>query len=702
MQVTLTLPARADAPRTMSPVALALTIGLAAAHSGWPQPAPASSEASPYGEATHGGVSLTPLLGPWIRNGELSEDPVQKTAGMYPGSNYAARLLRRLAQDAADRFDTFLIRVKSESIMIIDGRGALRAYPLDVRKYQDHWPANVEGRILGFSESPTIETSNAEWRRIETLNRDGHQLVRVAEFRGHRTAGVKFRTVYDRPEKVFGSDPPDSRRPKRLAEPAAIRIVPPRGGYRELLSGRHGFQTLVIDSRIAAVDFIVDGQLAAAIKRPPFATDLELADPPREQTLEVRAWGSGGEYVGSDTVVLNRLDRPFAVRIAAIRPEHSGENARVRVQAAVSVPRNAVLERVEFYRGEELVSTLADFDQKTPLRRTGTVPIGALIADIDPNDFVRVSARLVDGREREDAQLLQGAEYQSEIDVQLIQIQVLVTDRRGNPVSGLAPGDFAIRENGQPRPVERVHTARDVPVVLGLAVDSSDSVLPIWRELHAIATNFLESALAPGDRAFIVDFDDAVRLPQPLTEDRDLLSRALGRLTPWGGTAVNDGLLFSLLQYGHEPGRRALVVITDGVDTRSRTRPGQSADFAERLGLPIYFIELDSSDHQRAADDPSGIARREALKTRREASRRLNWISRRTGGRVFPIPLLVDDPPWVERIEDVFDQIEEDLRHQHVLTYYSNRPPGAPVEPEIKVTRRGLRLQSAVPLQAIE
>ncbi|MXW00716.1 MAG: VWA domain-containing protein [Holophagales bacterium] len=685
----------------MGHLTLAFAIWLPTVHAWSPQPAPAGDEAAPYGEATHDDVSLTPLLGPWMRNEGLSEDPVQKTNSLYPGNNYAARLLRRLARDAADRFDTILIRVKGEAIMVRDDRGILRAYPLDVEKRTNHGPDNVEGRIVGFRESPTIETSNAEWRRVETLHRDGNQLVRVVEFRGHRTAGVKFRTVYDRPERVLGPDPPDIRRPERLAEAAAIRIVPPRSGYRELLSGSHRIRTLVIDSRIAAVDFLVDGQLAAVVRRPPFATDLELAEPPREQTLEVRAWGPGGEYAGNDTVVLNRLHRPFSVRIARIRPQDSGEDAQVRVEAAVSVPRSAALERVEFHRGEELVSSLDDFTEEAALDTRGTVRVGALIAEIDANDFVHVSARLADGREREDAQLLQGADYQSEIDVQLIQIQILVTDRRDNPVSGLSPGDFEVRENGQPRPVEGLHTAHDVPLVLGLAVDSSDSVLPIWRELHSIAASFLETALTPGDRAFIVDFDDAVRLLQPLTEDRGLLSRALGRLTPWGGTAVNDGLLFSLLQYGHEPGRRALVVITDGVDTRSRTRPGQSADFAERLGLPIYFIELDQSDDTFKPNDPFGIWT-STTRQQQESRRRLRWISKQTGGRVFAIPLLSDDPPWVERIEQVFDQIEEDLRHQHVLTYYSDRPPGAPIEPEIRVTRRGLRLLSAVPLPGID
>ncbi|MXX76894.1 MAG: VWA domain-containing protein [Holophagales bacterium] len=698
MQATPSPPAWTNAIRTTTPVVLALAIWLQAIHSAWPQPAPVSSDAFPYGEETYDGVSLTPLLGPWIRNEGLSEDPVQKTASLYPGNNYAARLLRRLARDAADRFDTFLIRVKDGSLAILDGRGSLRWYPLDVGQYHRH-PKKIEGRILDLDESPEIETSDSEWRRVETLRRDGDRLVRMAEFRGRTTAGVKFRTVYERPERVFGSSPADIRGPQPLARPVALQIVPPLGRYGELLSGRLELQTLVIDPQIATVDFFVDGQLVGQVKKRPFATHLKLANPPREQRLEVRAWGPVGEFIASDTVVLNRLHRPFSARITKIRPAHSGENAPIRVEAAVSLPRDAVLERIDFYRSDELVSTLDDFAEQAALRATGTAHIGALIADIDANDFVRVNARLADGREREDAELLQGADYQSEIDVQLTQIQVLVTDRRGNPVSGLAPSDFEVRENGQQRPVETVHTARDVPLVLGLAIDSSDSVLPIWRELHAIAANFLEAILAPEDRAFIVDFDDVVRLLQPLSQEKELLSRALGRLTPWGGTAVNDGLLFSLLQYGREPGRRALVVITDGLDIHSRTRPGQSADYAQRLGLPIYFIELAQSEETYTVHDPFAWG---ARRVEREASGRLRRISRQTGGRVFPVRLLDDDPPWVERIEQAFDQIEEDLRHQQVLTYYSDRPLGTAVEPEIRVTRRDLRLRSAVPLAGIE
>ena len=63
----------------------------------------------------------------------------------------------------------------------------------------------------------------------------------------------------------------------------------------------------------------------------------------------------------------------------------------------------------------------------------------------------------------------------------MIQLQLLVTDRDGNPVSGLKPQHFEIREDGRKRLVENLHTAHDVPLVLGLAIDTSDSIAPVWR-----------------------------------------------------------------------------------------------------------------------------------------------------------------------------------------------------------------------------
>lgn len=408
---------------------------------------------------------------------------------------------------------------------------------------------------------------------------------------------------------------------------------------------------------------------------------------------EVRAYGMRGEYAGNDLIVLNRHDAPFSVRITDLAGAAENGAETVRVEARVSVPRSSTLERVDFYRSEELVATVNDFTGIAEPGPARTIPATALIPATHASDFVRVSATLADGRTLEDATLVEGAEYQSEIDIRLVQVQVLATDRDGNPVSGLSANDFEIREDGERRRAEQLHTARDVPLVLGLAIDSSTSMEPIWPHLKYIAAHFVDRSLAPGDRAFLVDFDATVRLLQPLTGNKLLLSRRLERLIPFGGTAVNDGLLFSLLQFRNEPGRRALVVITDGNDEHSRSRREQATEFAERLGLPIYFILLDPSRLR----SPYGTLASVGI-----ARSRLRRISRHTGGRLFTIELSSYAAAWTPQVQAAFDQIGEDLRHQHVLTWYSDASSDSASIPKVRVTRRGLRLRSAVPLVGID
>ena len=497
------------------------------------------------------------------------------------------------------------------------------------------------------------------------------------------------------PNPVIGDTGPS-------AEPAAIRIIPPARGHRERLSGRVEIQTLIVHPSITAVEFFLDGNRTERVTKKPFTTDVELADPPREQELEVRGFDDQGKHLGSDRIVVNRLDVTFAVRILEVRREQAGEFAMARVDAAVSVPRSATLERVEFYRGEHLVEALRNPGDDAATGAPRTIAVESLMEWVATDGFVRVVARLSDGREWEDAELLHGADYRSEIDVQLVQLQVLVTDADGNPASGLEADHFEIRENGISRPVHDVHRASDVSLVLGLAIDSSGSVLAIRNRLVNVSAEFLEAALSTEDRAFLVHFNQTVRVLQPLTGNKVVLKSMLRHLTPRGGTALNDAVLFSLLQYRNEPGRRALVVVTDGVDEHSRSEPERVTEFAQHLGLPIYFIQLDRLSRvikvrrQGRPDSFVGTPRRQ-----RKAQQRLERISEQTGGRTFTIQL-EGGASWTQQLARFFRQIEEDLRHQHVLTYYSNQPPGAPIKPEVRITRRGLKLRSAVPLPGIE
>lgn len=617
------------------------------------------------------------LGGSWVRNEELSEDPAASLVGQL-----TSPALRELANDLTSSRRSLVIEFPEPDVLVSNAKGEKLRLPTDgLARYDSS--GNASNAFLAEDSLEIVTTGSDPWAWlwIETFYRQGDRLVQLTKTQNFSSPDLLFRTVYDHAE---GGPPPwrSATAGRSLSpEPAAIRIVPPRRPYRGLVSGPVQIQTLIIDPLVRSVEFRLDGARVKQSGKPPFAARIRLDDPPRPQTLEVRAYTSAGRLAGTDRVVLNRPDSPFEVRIAGMRSAGSAEPPALRVAANVSVPRTATLERVTFYRSDHPVATLDDLDPGANRGEARVIPVDTLIEGISPGDFVRVTAQLADGRQMEDAELLQGAEHRSEIDVQLVQLQLLVVDRKGKPVGNLTADDFEIRENRVWHPAENLHISDDVPLVLGVAIDSSESMHFVWRQLHTVVRAFLEGALAEEDRAFLVDFDHTVRPLQALTGSQPLLRARLHRLLAQGGTALNDGILFSLLQFRAEPGRRALVVVTDGDDLHSRTKRAQVADFAERMGVPIYFIALGWSDPR------SPLIKR---------------LSQQTGGRLFRIHPGQSRKVLAREMQAVFDRIRDDLRHQVVVTYYSDRPPGADLEPDVRTTRRGLTVKSVLPLEALQ
>lgn len=704
MSSQIAVPLRSRRPPTSGAAIFALLLPWAAlgptAHA---QEGPARDAVAVADDA----VSIGFLEGVWDRNEELSEDAMDRFVAVYGEPANIPGWLRDVARSISNQRRGVAIQAEDSQVKIQNAAGEVLRVPVDRGRRLDSRGRLTIAYLAGAALEVVTGGTEWPWLLTETFHRSGDRLVQVTESQNLAFPNLNFRTVYDHAE---GKPPPQG--PVGVGQvpataPAAVRIVPPKREHRELLSGPVEVQALIIDPLIDTVEFLLDGKRVSQSRKAPFKARIRLSDPPREQTIEVRAYrdtrirlvtnGAGntganttlevggyrddGTYLGSDRLVLNALDSPFAVRITDLRPLPGENGSGVAVAARVSVPRTAALASVEFYRGERRVAAYDGPDLRERHDESRTISVDAVVENTSPGDFVRVAARLADGRELEDAELLRGSEYKSEIDVHLVQLQVLAVDRDGKPISGLKPEDLEIRENGVRRPVEDLHVAGDVPLVLGLAVDSSESMGPVWHQLQGVVRSFMTRALDAQDRAFLVDFDHTVRLLQPLTGDRPLLAARLNRLLAEGGTALNDGLLFSLLQFRREPGRRALVVLTDGDDQHSRMRAARVTDFAERLGIPIYFIAVGWADPPR---DP------------------VRKLSRRTGGRLFRIhPSL---PPSERAVETrkVFDRIDEDLRHQHVLTYYSNLPAGEGIEPEVRSLRNGLTVKSVLPLEGIE
>ncbi len=454
------------------------------------------------------------------------------------------------------------------------------------------------------------------------------------------------------------------------SEAVVVRLVPPAGRAE----GKVELEALAIDPEIRRMVFYVDGEEAGTRKRPPWTAKVVLAEPAREQEIRVVALGPGGVELGSDAAKVNEARLPFRLRIT----ELSLADGVARLSGEVSVPRKAALERIDLFHN----TTKVGIATTSPFRTE--VPVG----EVAPEDYLRAVAVLADGREVEDLELISSPEIGDEIDVNLVQLQLVVTRRDRAPVRDLEREDFEIVQDGEVKKAERLFRAEDVALVLGLVLDSSGSMAPIWEPTLAAASQFLEDTMNRRDRAFLVEFDEHLRLVRPLTGDQASLQDGLHDLTPEGGTALYDSVLYSLLQFRDEPGRRALVVLTDGFDINSTADPRRAVEYGRKLGVPVYVIAL---------VDRSGRPMGAAGLQRSAPVQELKLLTEPTGGRLLRVP---SSPSGILR---AFRQIDHELRHQYVLTFYSERLPDVPADSvEVRVKgRRDLDVRSVLAVDQI-
>ncbi len=436
-----------------------------------------------------------------------------------------------------------------------------------------------------------------------------------------------------------------------------IRLLVPPGG---LVEGRTEIETLSMDPDIRQVIFLLDGTEVGKRNRAPFNAKVPFADPPREQTLAVEAYGARDRLLGRDVVQVNRPPIPLRVQITAL--ERDAEANALAVAATVSVPRKAALERLDFYFNEDLKATA----MAPPFEARFEIPPAS------QGDFARVVAMLRDGRIVEDVEVI-GEPFSDEVDVNLVQLQVLVTKRSGAPVTDLEQADFEVLEAGKVRQIDRLYPAEGVSLVLGLVLDSSGSMVPIWDLTVRSAGQFLQRTVKERDRAFLVDFDTRLSLVQSLTADVEELITGMDEIVPDGGTALYDSILFSMLQFTDEPGRRALVVLTDGVDASSTSNPKRAVEFGRKLGVPVYIVALPW---------PERGARAGAAFARSYSSQELKLLTDPTGGRLIRTGS-------ADGIARAFSQINTELRHQYVLTFYSAASPGSSDRPPVVVRLKG-------------
>ena len=423
--------------------------------------------------------------------------------------------------------------------------------------------------------------------------------------------------------------------PDRVPGVDSLVIVPPE---TDVVLGLWRVETLISGERISKVIFLVDGKPQYTKTQSPFQAEVRLAKYPTEQVVRVEGYDTQEQLVAFDEVVLNQQRGQLEVRIT--EPKAGIATAgNVRAKASIVIPEERRLERVEFLVDDKLVQTLA----KPPWE--ADVPVPATASENDVH-YITVAAFLDDGTRAEDVQFLNNPDYLEEVEVDLVE---LYTTIEGQAPPELTKADFSVFEDGRPQQIVKFELVRDLPITIGVTIDTSGSMIESIGEAKRAAIDFLESVVTPKDQVFAVSFSNHPVLLMTRTSDVGAVAKALDGLHAVGNTALHDAVVTSLYYFRGVRGRRALILLSDGEDTSSTIQFRDALDYAKRSGVVIYPIGLNI-----------GMT---ALSVREK----LGSLAQTTGGRVFYISKAFE-------LQGVYDQIEEELRSQYLIAYASDAP----------------------------
>ena len=250
------------------------------------------------------------------------------------------------------------------------------------------------------------------------------------------------------------------------------------------------------------------------------------------------------------------------------------------------------------------------------------------------------------------------ATFRSAADV--VSMAVIVRDSGGRLVTGLTAQDFEIMDRGVPRPIQQVDATHDADARLALLVDSSGSMqIGTKPERTRLASDYLISGLRRDDSAAVFSFDSDLRRLTDYTTDAHRLRGAVSGLVPYGMTCLFDAIVATARSVQDDtPRARAVVLLTDGIDTASLHSGEDAATAAARLDLPVYVIgvgRLAGAAPDARPPDAQAFSVAE--------------LARRTGG-------FSGDGTSAAQLSALTQSILDELRHQYVVAFTAGTEPG--------------------------
>ena len=227
--------------------------------------------------------------------------------------------------------------------------------------------------------------------------------------------------------------------------------------------------------------------------------------------------------------------------------------------------------------------------------------------------------------------------------VELVEVYATVIDGQGSVVTDLGRDDFEVYEDGQPQTVS-LFASGEFPLTVALGIDRSWSMAGRPLDLAKQAARSFLGELKPTDRAMVVAVSATADVIAPLSTDRVEQARVVGALDPWSTTALRDAVIAAVDRLAPEPGRQAVIMLSDGNDRYSRATEGDVIDRIRRSNALMYPIVI-------GASRPPLLAEMAVL----------------SGGRSFALKDARD-------LQTTLAAIANELRHQYLLGYV---PAGA-------------------------
>jgi Ca-activated chloride channel homolog len=241
------------------------------------------------------------------------------------------------------------------------------------------------------------------------------------------------------------------------------------------------------------------------------------------------------------------------------------------------------------------------------------------------------------------------------INVDLVNVLFTLTDRNGRFVTTADKGQLKIFEDNRLQTITNFSRETDLPLTIGILLDTSSSIHDHFRFEQEAAIDFLTKSIRRGkDKAFFVTFDSAIDLAQDFTDDSSALAHAIHQAQPGGGTKLYDSIfLVCQEKLKSETGRKVLILISDGNDNLSIQTLASALEIAQKADVVIYAISTNS-------DGLSG-------KVSSKYDLVLKRLAEDTGGKAF-------FPTKVQDLAENFRNISNELRSQYSLAYRSSNP----------------------------